>query len=579
MDSLYEKLSKERKELQDAGLMQDWWSTGAWQLFKGKYLYKADNPREQYERIAKTLAQYINVYPDWWETEFASKIAAKGKYTWADAFFDQMWIGDLSGSTPVVSNTGTDRGFSISCSGNVVPNSIVGIYEAKKEVAVLTKNGFGTASYLGDIQHRGTVTNKGVVSTGVVPVIQGFVQDTGYVAQGSNRRGAWAGYLPIEHGDFYEVASYVEELPDGVNIGWNVPNSFIDRLDADDLEALDRFQTAKTLKMKTGKGYYSFIDKINALRPQMYKDLGLEVVSQQLCAEICLHSSPDLTYTCVLSSMNSARWNEWKDTKSVFIATVFLDCVVSDFLAKAKGVAGMEKAVKFTELGRPLGLGVCGLHTLFQKMRIPFDSFEAHMLNNQIFKHIHDQSLEASQWMAKALGEPEWCKGYGVRNTHRTAVAPTKSSALLMAGVSEGINPDPGMTFTQLTPAGEVDRANPILLAIMKERGVYDKKHMKELTDAQGSVQNVDWLTDHEKQVFKTAFEIDQRAIIRLAAARQRYICQGQSLNLFFSADEEEEYIAEVHAEAFRNPMITSLYYCYSKAGVTASKGECGACQ
>jgi ribonucleoside-diphosphate reductase alpha chain len=573
MENLYDKLSKERKQLQESGEMQDWWSTGAWQLFKAKYLHEADTPKQQYTRIADTLAQYVEgVYPDWWEKEFGQG------YTWKQAFFNQMWDGNLSGSTPVIGNTGTNRGFSVSCSGNVLPNSIHGIYDGKTEVAVLTKNSFGTASYLGEIQPRGSITSKGQKAVGVLPVIKGFVHDMEYVAQGG-RRGAWAGYLPIEHGDFYEVAHYLKDSPDGLNVGWNISDDFVNRLEAGDEDANDRFQTSLTTKMITGKGYYAFIDKINARRPQMYKDLGLEVVAPQLCNEIHLHSSEDITYTCVLSSMNAARWKSWKDTKAVFIATVFLDCVAEDFIQKAKGVAGLEKAVKFTELGRALGLGVCGFHTYLQQERIPFESFEAYQFNNELFTHIQLESLAASAWMAQVLGEPEWCKGYGVRNTHRTAVAPTKSSALLMAGVSEGINPDAAMTFLQLTPAGEVDRANPVLLEIMKEREVYDKAHMQSITDAQGSVQHVDWLDEHEKKVFKTAFETDQRAILKLGSSRQRRLCQGQSLNSFFSAEEDEEEIAAIHSEAFKDPLLLGMYYCYSKAGVTAAKGDCEVCQ
>lgn len=571
MENMYSTLSKERKDLQARGEMQSWWSTGAWQLFKAKYLYAAKTPKEQYRRIADTLAQYVEgTYPDWWEQE--------GKTTWAEAFFEEMWVGNLSGSTPVIANTGTDRGFSVSCSGNVIPNSIEGIYSAKREVAVLTKNGFGTSSYLGDIQPRGSKTAKGVVSSGLLPVIKGFVDDMKYVAQGAARRGAWAGYIPIEHADFKEVAHYLEEAPDGLNIGWNVSNDFISRLDAGEEDAIDKFKTSLLVKMRTGKGYYSFIDKVNQVTPATYRDRGLEVKASQLCNEVLLHSSDDLTYTCVLSSMNAARYGAWKDTKAVFIAQVFLDCVAEDFIKKAANVAGMEKAVKFTELGRPTGLGVCGFATYLQQERIPFESFAAHQWNKEIFRHISSQTLEASRWLAAKFGEPEWCKGYGIRNTHRTAVAPTKSSALLMAGVSEGISPDVAMTYVQLTPAGEVERANPVLLSIMKERGVYDKEHMQELTNAFGSVQGVKWLNEEEKAVFKTAFEIDQKAILRLAVARQQFICQGQSLNLFFSAEEEEEYIAEVHTEAFKNPMILGLYYCYSKAGVAASKGECIAC-
>lgn len=571
MDNLYDKLSKERKSLQEQGEMADWWSTGAWQLFKAKYLYEATTPKEQYRRIADVLAKHIEGhYPDWWEAE--------GYTTWADAFFNEMWTGNLSGSTPVIGNTGTNRGFSVSCSGNIMPNSINGIYETKRETAVLTKHSFGTASFLGEIQPRGTMTDKGQKAVGILPVIRGVVHDMEYVAQGG-RRGAWAAYLPIDHGDFYEVSSYLEEAPDGLNIGYCIPESFNTRMENDDPDAIDRFKTFLTAKMKTGKGYNAFIDKINARRPQMYVDRNLYVVAPQLCNEIHLHSSHELTYTCVLSSQNLVHWKRIKTSKATFIAQVFLDCVAEDFICNSVNVKGLEKAREFTILGRATGLGVCGFHTYLQQERIPFESFEAHMWNNEVFKHIHDQSLEASQWLAKELGEPEWCVGYGVRNTHRTAIAPTKSSALLMAGVSEGINADPAMTYTQLTPAGEVDRANPVLLQLMKDKGVYDKKHMDELIAAQGSVQKVDWLDDHEKLVFKTAFEIDQKAIIRLAAARQNWLCQGQSLNLFFSADEDEEYIAEVHSEAFKNPMILGLYYCYSKAGVTASKGECQACQ
>jgi len=581
IDSKYEKLSKERKQLQADKLMPDWWSTGAWQLFKGKYMYAATNPRQQFKRIADTLAKHIEgKYPEWWAEEFGfDHDGVPYAPTWATVFFNELWEGRLSGSTPVVSNTGTDRGMSVSCSGNIMPNNIHGIYESKQETAVLTKNSFGTASYLGAIQPRGTLTNKGVVASGVLPIIQGVVQDMDYVSQGQSRRGAWAAYLPLMHGDFDEVVSYLAEAPDGLHIGWCVKDSFNEAMEAGSEVANYRFQAAMDTKMATGKGYFFFEDKVNRHRPQMYKDLDLRVVAPQLCNEIHLHSSEDLTYTCVLSSQNLVHWDKIKKSKATFIAQVFLDCVAEEFIQKAEGVPGLEKALKFTKLSRATGLGVCGFHTYLQMNSMPFDSMETHFWNNEVFDHIRDQSLEASQWLAQVLGEPEWCKGYGVRNTHRLAIAPTKSSALLMGGVSEGINPDVAMTYNQLTPAGEVDRANPVLLQLMKDRGVYDDKHMQEITDAQGSVQLVDWLTDHEKKVFKTAFEIDQRVILRMAAARQQRLCQGQSLNLFFSSSEDEEYIAEIHSEAFKNEWIFGLYYCYSKAGIVASKGECEVCQ
>jgi ribonucleoside-diphosphate reductase alpha chain len=210
---------------------------------------------------------------------------------------------------------------------------------------------------------------------------------------------------------------------------------------------------------------------------------------------------------------------------------------------------------------------------------IAFEGFEAHMLSQEISAYIMQEATTATRSLAAILGEPEWCKGYGVRNTHLIAIAPTKSTALLMGGISEGINPDPSMVFTQTTSAGEVERINPILLDLMKKKGVYNQNNLQSIINKNGSVQHVDWLTEHEKAVFKTAFEINQKSIIRMASARSRYIDQWQSLNQFFAADEDEAWIAEVHREAFLDENILALYYIYTQAGVQASKGECEACQ
>jgi ribonucleoside-diphosphate reductase alpha chain len=298
------------------------------------------------------------------------------------------------------------------------------------------------------------------------------------------------------------------------------------------------------------------------------------------CNEITLFNDAEHTYTCVLSSMNASNYREWKDTDAVFWATVFLDCVASEFIEMARGVNGLSKAVRATEKGRPLGLGLCGLHTLFQQEMIPFESFDAHMLSQEISAHIQKGSVHASRDMAAKLGEPEWCKGYGVRNTHLVAIAPTKSTALLMGGISEGINPDPAMVLTQDTTAGEISRVAPAFLALLKAKGKHTKKVLQDLTDHRGSCQHVDWMTAEEKAVFKTAFEIDQTAILRMASSRGRYLDQWQSLNLFFSADEDPAWIAEVHEQAFNDPDILGLYYCYSQSGVKASKEtECQACQ
>lgn len=295
------------------------------------------------------------------------------------------------------------------------------------------------------------------------------------------------------------------------------------------------------------------------------------------CSEIMLHNDEEHTYTCVLSSMNVALYDEWKDTDAVFWATLFLDCVAEEFISRGEKIPGLENAVRFTKKGRALGLGQCGLHTYMQKNMIAFDSLEGHMTSTQIARDIRRKADEASKWMAEKLGEPEWCEGYGVRNTHLIAIAPTKSTALLMGGVSEGINPDPAMSFNQMTAGGEMDRTNPTLLKLMKDKGVYTKAHVKEIKDAAGSVQHVDWLTDEEKAVFKTAFEINQETVVRMASVRGNFIDQWQSLNLFFAADEDPVWISQVHKAAFTDPNILALYYIYTQAGVDAAK-ECEAC-
>ena len=296
-------------------------------------------------------------------------------------------------------------------------------------------------------------------------------------------------------------------------------------------------------------------------------------------SEIMLFNDEEHTYTCVLSSMSAAKYKEWGDTDAVYWATIFLDCVASEFVDKAKYVNGLQKAIRFTEKGRALGLGLCGLHTAFMQEGFAFESYEAYKMSQEIQETIWNEAQKATKEMAIELGEPEWCKGYGVRNTHLIAIAPTKSTALLMGGISEGINPDPAMTFNQTTAAGEIDRVNPVLLDLMKKKGVYNRRNIQQVVEKQGSVQHVDWLTQEEKEVFKTAFEINQKVVVELASARSRFIDQWQSLNLFFAADEDPAWIAEVHEQAFKDPNILALYYIYTQSGVQASKAECEACQ
>ena len=562
MVSIYEKLSQERKQLQRDGHVPEWFTTGGWQLVKEKYLHKAVGLKDTYMRIAKTAAQHTD------EPE-----------SWAARFFDVMWNGWLAPSTPVLSNMGTNKGMPVSCSGQYVGDSIDSFYSNYRESALLTKNGFGTSVYLGDIRPRGTPISVGGKASGILPVLQGSVQVTRDVAQGTARRGAIAEYIPIMHKDFYECVDHLERFGDDVNIGWCVDDAFIEALNDGEPESVKRYQRAMKVRVMLGKGYFFKTDEVNRHRPAMYKDLGLFIKASNLCTEITLFSDEDHTFTCVLSSMNLEKYDEWKHTDAVFVSTVFLDCVASEFLRMARETNGFDKSIRFTEKSRALGLGALGFHTYLQGKLIAIESFEAHMENLGIFRHLDNESLRASQWMAQAWGEPEWCKGYGVRNSHRLSIAPNTSSALICGGNSQGIEPVVANVYNQLTAVGEIYRCNPVFLKLATERVGWSDELVQRIIAADGSVQGEDWLTDHEKAVFKTAFEVNQSALVRLAAARQPYICQAQSLNLFFDADEKEEVISAVHKEALLNPNILTLYYVRTLAGVKASSGECVACE
>ena len=563
IENKYEFLSAERKRLQKDGLLPEWYTTSAWQLFKSKYMEGATSYKERVQQIAKEAAKYA---------------PKDGVTNWEQKFFDIIWLGWLSPSTPTLANLGTNKGMPVACSGQYIGDSVAEFYSELLDTAVLTKNGFGTSGYLGDIRPRGSSITTGGTASGVLPVFQTFVDAMKRVTQGVARRGAWAGYLPIDHPDFYELAEWVKNNPDDANVGWTVSNEFMDLLSSGHPDSIERYQKALKLKMVTGKGYFFFTDKVADARPQMYTDRGLDVKASNLCTEIMLHSSAEETFTCILASMNLEKYDEWKDTQAVFYATVFLDCVVSCFLEQAKGKKGLEKAVLSTERSRALGLGVLGWHSLLHKRRIPFESLNALFLNREIFEELESQSMRASRYVAQYLGEPEYCTNTGLRNTHRLAVAPTMSTSQLMGGVSQGIEPYIGNVFVQQGAGGETIRVVPELLNIMRERGVYSRDTMLDIASRDGSVQHVEWLTEDEKLVFRTAFEIDQSMILRQASQRQKYICQGQSINLFFGADDPEEYISSIHKEAFLDPNILSLYYIRTKAGVSASSGECVAC-
>ena len=558
----FEKLSAERKHLQSIGEVPEWMTTQGYIMFKRKYAYNKETVKGAFERISSTLSKHYDVDVD----------KAKEK------FFNLLWKGYLSPSTPVYCNTGTNQGLTVSCAGNYFPDSVSGFYSAHSENAILSKLGFGTSSYLGDIRPRGSVISSGGIADGVVPVIDTAIDVMTKISQGSSRRGQWAGYIEVDHGDFWEVAGYILKNPTDANIGWIFTDNVIERLKNKDEEMIKRWNHILYLRCRTGKGYIWKSDTANKLAPQAVKNSNINIYGSNLCCEVALPQDNLHSFTCVLSSLNLFKYDEFEED-TIFWSIVFLDCVVSEMLLKSDSYKELERIERFTKKARALGLGVMGFHSYLQKKMIPFDGFEAHMLNTQIFKKIKDESTKASKHLADIYGEPEWCKGTGLRNATLTAIAPTMSSSVLCGSVSQGIEPIISNVFIQRSAAGEFTRINPQFMEIAKKHGKYTQEEMDDIAiNHDGSVQHLDWLTQEEKDVFKTAYEIDQHALLRLASVRQQFICQGQSLNLFFSSDEDEEYIAQIHKEALLDNNIKGLYYLRSSRGVKASKG-CVACE
>lgn len=558
----FEQLSIERKQLQAIGHLPEWYSTQGWQMFKEKYAYPGEAAVfGRHSKIAYTLSRHM-----------------KGREEeWNKLFFDELWDGILSPSSPALANTGTDRGMMVACSGQVVGDSVEDFYKGMTETALLSKQGFGTSANFSNIRPRGSKISKGGKANGAVQVINRYFEAVADISQGGSRRGSIGAYLDIEHGDWDEACDSLAHDHNGKNYGWIIKDSFIERLKNDDPEANHRWIKAVYTKLITGKGYIFKVDSANRHRPQMYKDWNLFIEASNLCTEIMLHSSEMLTYSCILASLNLLHWDVIPKRNSAFIATVFLDCLCSEFIEKSADISGLEKVREFTKKGRAVGLGIMGFHTYLQENMIPYVSLEAQFLSTTIAKHLHDESLRASQWLAQEYGEPEWCEGYGVRNTHRTAYAPTKTSSLLMGGVSESWFPDPGMVFDAGSSVGELRRIPPAFYKLMKKKGIYTEELVNKIIDNLGSIQDLEEFTDEEKLVFLNAYEMDQEILLRHCSLRQRFTCQGQSLNFYVPEDGSEELIARLLTRVLLDDNVLSQYYIYSRSGVVV-KDECANC-
>ncbi len=572
--------SKLRKKWQKEGEAPAWYTTGGVQLFAQKYAYQGETVKSRMASIAKALAKHApSEYPDWWGVNLYTI-----GHTWEEVFFRVMWDGFASPSTPLMANGGLrKRGTSVSCAGGVVGNNLYDRYDAVTEAAILTKHSHGTSYCIDDWPSEGTKLARGGRSLGTMPIIRDFVRAMEEVTQGS-RRGSLAYSLGIEHGDFYAVLDALYKDPESNNVGWLIKDSFVEKLTNGDEEAQKRVAASLDVKLMRGKGYYTFIDKMNRHRAEAFKRSGMEVKASNLCQEVVLPADENHTFSCVILNENLELWRT-RPENLMFIITVMSDCNISEYLETIDEMSeqdqrAMRKIRNFTQKFRALGSGTLGFHTLLQRERFPVDSMDAMYLNGEIFKTLHEESLAATQWLASVLGEPEGCKGLGIRNATRLMMPPTKSTAELMAGASEGIGLDMSMVFTKQSAGGEIFRVNKVLLELMKERGKHNKRTIRRIAEKR-TVKDEDWLTDHEKAVFRTAFEVDMFAYLRLCSQRQKYIDQGQSINLYFSGADSEEYISEVHRWAFEDEGILALYYIYSmrSQGDVTRIADCATCQ
>jgi ribonucleoside-diphosphate reductase alpha chain len=480
----------------------------------------------------------------------------------ADKFEDYMHKGFYSLSSPIWSNFGRVRGLPISCFGSYVNDDMDDILYKVAEVGVMSKVGGGTSGYFGAIRSRGTPISSGGEATGVHHQLSVFESLTNYISQGNVRRGSFAAYLPIDHPDIEEFLKIRGEGDDiqNLSIGVCVSDKWMKSMIEGDKEKRTLWGQVIKKRFESGYPYIFFTDNANKQAPKVYKDKGLKISHSNLCTEIMLSNGIDESFVCDLSSLNLECWDEWKDTDAVETLVYFLDSVMTEFINKTEGMKFMDHPRNFAINQRALGVGVLGWHSLLQLKMIGFESMSAKILNNQIWKFIREKADLASETLAKEYGEPPLLKGYGRRNSTTLAVAPTTSSSFILGQVSPSIEPLNSNYFVKDLAKGKFTYRNPYLKKLLKEKGKDDEDTWKSILIKGGSVQHLDFLTQEEKDVFKTFGEISQKEIIIQAAARQKYIDQGQSLNVMIPPNTKPKEVNELYIFAWENG-IKSLYY------------------
>lgn len=536
-----------------------------------RYLLPGESYQDMFARVATAYAD---------DAEHAQRVYD---------YISRLWF---MPATPVLSNGGADRGLPISCFLNAVNDSLDGIQGVWNENVALASNGGGIGTYWGGVRSIGEKVKGAGQTSGIIPFIRVMDSLTLAISQGSLRRGSAAVYLDIHHpeieefleirkpsGDFNRKSlnlhhgisitdEFMEAVREGAPFGLRSPKTgeVLREVDARSL-----WQKILEIRLQTGEPYLIFSDTVNRSMPQHQRDLGLSVRQSNLCSEIMLHTGMDhlgkeRTAVCCLSSVNAETFLEWRDHPT-FIEDVmrFLDNVLEDFITRAP--SSMANAIYAARRERSVGLGLMGFHSFLQSQNVPFESAMAKSWNMRLFKHLRRQCDAASRVLAAERGPCPDAAERGVmeRFSHKLAIAPTASISIICGGTSAGIEPIPANIYTHKTLSGTFAVRNPYLERLLEARGQNTPPVWDSILENEGSVQHLDVLTQDEKDVFKTAFELDQRWVIELAADRTPDICQSQSVNIFLPGDVDKWDLHMLHWSAWEQG-CKSLYYLRSKS-------------
>ena len=521
-----------------------YWLNEDSRIFLERGYLKGESPEQRIKDIADTAEGYLGIAG------------------FSDKFVGYMKQGFYSLASPVWSNFGRKRGLPISCNGVYVPDRMDGILAKQSEVGMQTKHGSGTSAYFGELRGRGAKINSGGESSGAVHFMELFDKVASVVSQGNVRRGSFAAYLPIEHPDvkeFLRIRSEGNAIQE-MSFAVTVTDSWMQGMIDGDKDKRQLWMNVIKKRYETGYPYIFFQDNANNQAPDCYKDQNMKIYASNLCNEISLPSKEDESFVCCLSSLNLVRWDEIVKTDAIETLTMFLDAVMEEYIQKTESIPFMESSHNFAKRHRAIGMGVLGWHSYLQSNMISFESMEAKLLNSSIFKRIRKSSDRATEDLSNRLGEPLYCQGYGRRNTTTLAVAPTTSSSFILGQAAPSIEPLNGNYFTKDLAKGKFSYRNPYLKSLLAEKGKDTDDVWISILNSGGSVQRLSFLSEEEKGVFKTFGEISQKEIVIQAAQRQKFIDQGQSLNLMVSPESSYKEVNQLMIYAWENG-VKGLYY------------------